>query len=99
MPVEGRGLSSRPTQDVVRDLEIGQPSNSETCSETADGVTRESEGGGRLSLLRPVRQSMDASRRKMTLLVSAVRDARIYPACCWSDHAPGLDGSPLPLTS
>jgi hypothetical protein len=23
---EGRGLSSRPTQDVVRDLEIGQPS-------------------------------------------------------------------------
>src|SRR5271167_661783 len=61
MPVEGRGLSSRPTQDVVRDLEIGQPSNSETRSETADGVTRESEGGGRLSLLRPVRQ--DQPRR------------------------------------
>src|SRR6201981_792186 len=61
MPVEGRGLSSRPTQDAVRDLEIGQPSNSETCSETADGVTRESEGGGQLSLLRPVRQ--DQPRR------------------------------------
>ena len=29
MPVEGRGLSSRPTQDAARDLEIGQPSNSE----------------------------------------------------------------------
>src|SRR5215469_10546453 len=29
MPGEGRGLSSRLTQDVVRDLEIGQPSNSE----------------------------------------------------------------------
>src|SRR5580704_966294 len=56
MPGEGRGLSSRQTQDVVRDLEIGQPSNSEKCSETADGVTRESEGGSRLSLLRPVRQ-------------------------------------------
>jgi hypothetical protein len=41
MPGEGRGLSSRPTQDVVRDLEIGQPSNSEKCSATADGVTRE----------------------------------------------------------
>ena len=27
MPAEERGLSSRPTQDVVRDLEIGQPSN------------------------------------------------------------------------
>src|ERR1700720_4884898 len=56
MPGEGRGLSSRQTQDVVRDLEIGQPSNSEKCSEAADGITRESEGGGRLSLLRPVRQ-------------------------------------------
>jgi len=29
---------------MVRDLEIGQPSNSAECSETADGVTRESEG-------------------------------------------------------
>src|SRR5437763_16700057 len=56
MPGEGRGLSSRPTQDVVRDLEIGQPSNSEKCSEMADGVTRESEGGSRRSLLRSVRQ-------------------------------------------
>src|ERR1700756_155352 len=99
MPVEGRGLSSRPTQEAVRDLEIGKPSNSETCSETADGVTRESEGGGQLSLLRPVRQSMDASRRKVILSEPAVRDARIYPAFCWSDRAPGLDGSPPPLTS
>src|ERR1700747_2414134 len=57
MPGGGRGLSSRPTQDVVRDREIGQPSNSEKCSETADGVTRESEGGGRLSLLRSARQA------------------------------------------
>src|ERR1700739_2526609 len=56
MPAEGRGLSSRQTQDVVRNLEIGQPSNSEKCSETADGVTRESEGGSWVSLLRPVRQ-------------------------------------------
>src|ERR1700704_6284020 len=37
--------------------EIGQPSNSEESSETADGVTRESEGGSRLSVLRPVRQA------------------------------------------
>ena len=56
MPVEGRGLSSRPTQHVVRDPEIGQPSNSKKCSETADGVTRESQGGSRISLLRSVRQ-------------------------------------------
>jgi hypothetical protein len=42
MPVEGRDLSSRRTQYVVKGLEIGQPINSEECSETADGVTRES---------------------------------------------------------
>jgi hypothetical protein len=42
MPVEGRDLSSRQTQQVVRDLEIGQPINSENCSETAEGVARES---------------------------------------------------------
>src|ERR1700737_5074009 len=35
---------------------IGQPNNSETCSEAAEGVTRKSEGGSRLSLLCPVRQ-------------------------------------------
>src|ERR1700681_4685270 len=56
MPVEGRDLSSRRTQNVVRDLEIGQPINSEWCSETAEGVARESEGRSRLSVLRPVRQ-------------------------------------------
>src|SRR6476661_11055978 len=55
-PVAGRDLSSRQTQQVVRDLEIGQPINSENRSETADGVTRESEGRSRLSLLRAVRQ-------------------------------------------
>ena len=41
MPVEGRDLSSRRTQDVVGDLEIGQPINSEEGSKTADGVTRD----------------------------------------------------------
>ena len=43
MLVEGRDLSSRRRQYVVRDLEIGQPINSEECSEIADGVTRESQ--------------------------------------------------------
>ena len=32
MPGEGRDLSSRRTQDVAKDLEIGQPINSEECS-------------------------------------------------------------------
>ena len=44
MPVEGRDLSSRQTQYVVKDLEIGQPINSDKCSETADGVARKSKG-------------------------------------------------------
>ena len=61
MPVEGRGLSSRRTQQVARDAEIGQPSNSGKCSEAADGVTRESEGRAGFPLLCAVRQ--DQPRR------------------------------------
>src|SRR3974390_3200916 len=51
MPGEGRDLSSRRTQDVVKDLEIGQPINSEECSEAAEGVARESEGRTRQPFL------------------------------------------------
>ena len=40
--MEGRDLSSRQTQYVVKDLEIGKPINSNNCSEAADGVARES---------------------------------------------------------
>src|ERR1700751_4306191 len=76
-----RGLSSRPTEDVVRDLEIGQPSNSEKCSETADGVTCESEGGSRLSLLRSVRQ--DQPRRHSGACLCPVP---------LQQGAPGIDG-------
>src|SRR5215471_5090686 len=40
MPVEERGLSSRPTQDAVRDLEIGRPSNSEAFRHCRRRYTR-----------------------------------------------------------
>src|SRR5271166_2464767 len=40
-PVEGRDLSSRQTQNVAKDMEIGKPINSKRCSEAADGVARE----------------------------------------------------------
>jgi hypothetical protein len=40
--VEGRDLSSRQTQYVVKDLEIGKPINSDKCSEAAEGVARAS---------------------------------------------------------
>ena len=36
---------------------------------------------------RHLRQSMDASRRKMNLSVPAARNAQIYPACCWSGRS------------
>ena len=70
----------------------GQPNNSETCSEAADGVARESEGGGRLSLLRPVRQSMDASRRKMIPMVSTAWMHESIRPVDGAVRAPGLDG-------
>ena len=45
MPVEGRGLSSRSTQEATKDRGIGdEPNNSTKCSEVADGVARQSEG-------------------------------------------------------
>jgi len=49
----GKGLGSRQTQQAVRDREIGQPNNSETCSRSCDGVTRERRSRSRLSLLLP----------------------------------------------
>src|SRR5262245_14735102 len=82
MPVEGRDLSSRRTQDVVRDLEIGQPINSEERSETADGVARESEGRSRLSVLRPVRQ--DQPRRHPGACLCPVLLQQGCSGCRWS---------------
>src|ERR1700680_1755832 len=82
MPVEGRDLSSRRTQYVVRDLEIGQPINSERCSETAEGVARESEGRSRLSVLRPVRQ--DQPRGHPDLCLCSVPLQQGCTGCGWS---------------
>src|SRR5207247_9071248 len=79
---EGRDLSSRPTQQVAKDSEIGQPSNSEECSEAADGVARESEGRAGLSLLRPVRQ--DQPRRRSRACLRAVPLEQGPSGCGWS---------------
>ena len=45
---------------------------------------------------RHLRQSMDVSRARRSFGVGAW-NARIYPACCGTVRAPGLDGSPLLL--
>jgi RNA-directed DNA polymerase len=52
----GKGPQFRTSAASGEGPEIGQPINSEKCPETADGVTRKSEGGSRLSLLRSLRQ-------------------------------------------
>src|ERR1700680_128936 len=82
MPVEGRDLSSRRTQYVVRDLEIGQPINSEECSETAEGVARESEGRSRVSLLRLVRQDQPRGHPGSCLCPVPLQQGRT--GCGWS---------------
>src|SRR5580693_5114647 len=82
MPVEGRDLSSRRTQYVVRDLEIGEPINSEWCSETAEGVARESEGRSRLSFLRPVRQDKPRGHPDACLCPVPLQQGRT--GCGWS---------------
>jgi hypothetical protein len=89
MSGEGRGLGSRRTQQAVRDREIGKPSNSKTCSETADGVTRESEGGRWLSVLRPVRQDQPRGYSG-TCLCPVPLKQELAPA--EAGGAPGVDG-------
>ena len=82
MPVEGRSLSSRPTQDVVRDLEIGQPSNSEECSETADGALH-------------AKAKAEAGYRFYALYDKLSRDdilAHAYAQCRSNKGAAGVDG-------
>src|ERR1700730_2619779 len=52
----GKGPQFKTDATSGEGREIGKPNNSETRSEAADSVTRESEGGSRLSVLRSVRQ-------------------------------------------
>src|SRR6516164_7908272 len=58
------------------------PINSEECSETADGVARESEGRSRLSVLCPVRQ--DQPRRHSGLCLCSVSLEQGHTGCGWS---------------
>ena len=44
MPVEGRDLSSRQTQYVVKDLEIGQPINSASVQKLQKALHAKSQG-------------------------------------------------------
>ena len=78
---EGRGLSSRPTQHAVRDREIGQPNNSEKCSETADALHAKAKA--------------EAGYRFYALYDKINRDdilAHAYAQCRSNKGAPGVDG-------
>jgi hypothetical protein len=53
MPAEGRGLSSRPTQDVVRELEIGNLATPKSVQklQTALHAKAKAEAGHRFYIL------------------------------------------------
>ena len=81
MPVKGRGLSSRQTQDVVRDLGIGQPSNSESVQ--------------KLQMALHAKAKTEAGYRFYALYDKISRDdilAHAYAQCRSNKGAPGIDG-------
>src|SRR5437868_15244050 len=81
MPVEGRGLSSRPTQDVVRDLEIGQPTTPKSVQ--------------KLQTALHAKAKAEADYRFYALYDKISRDdilAHAYAQCRSNKGAPGVDG-------
>src|SRR5882762_163993 len=81
MPVEGRGLSSRQTQDVVRDLEIGNLATPKSVQklQTALHAKAKAEAGYRFYAL------YDKISREDIL-------AHAYAQCRSNKGAPGVDG-------
>src|SRR4051794_6972461 len=82
MPAEGRDLSSRQTQDVARDREIGQPINSEERPEAAEGAWKEFRLGSGIAAVRDDgTDAAPACRFAVCLAVIALV----------ADHCPGCD--------
>jgi hypothetical protein len=98
MPVEGRGLGSGLMQEASEGAEIGQPSNSGKCSETADGVTRESEDGSRVSLLRAVRQDLNSTASGLSSKASVNVTENPAPAPAPAASGGGGGGALSPLS-
>jgi hypothetical protein len=100
----GKGPWFRTDAASSEGQEIGQPINSEECSEAADGVTRESEDRSRVSLLRSVRQDIPRGHPDACLCaVPRTRAHRVWTArtlrisrrrALTSDKANGITASP-----
>ena len=76
---EGRGLSSRPTQDVVRDLEIGQPATPKSVQKLQKALHAKAKA--------------EASYRFYALYDKISRDdilAHAYAQCRSNKGAPGM---------
>src|SRR5215831_13526174 len=81
MPVEGRGLSSRPTQDVARDLEIGDLATPKSVQ--------------KLQTALHAKAKAEADYRFYALYDKMSRDdilAHAYAQCRSNKGAPGIDG-------
>src|SRR5450756_1143232 len=63
----GKGPWFKTNATSGKGQEIGNPENSGKCPETADGVTCQSEGRTRFSLLPPIRQGISTGRTRIRL--------------------------------
>src|SRR5215469_6001046 len=99
MPVEGRDLSSRQTQQVMRDLEIGQPilagSGLHDSSDAGVGTDPTPKSVQKLQMALHAKAKAEAGYRFYALHDKISREdilAHAYAQCRSNKGAPGVDG-------
>jgi hypothetical protein len=63
----GKGPQFKTSARSRKGGEIGKPANSNKCSETIDGITRQSEGRIRVPVLPSIRQDLSTGRARLCL--------------------------------